>query len=110
MTAYCPQKSESFIVSMLEIVETSDEARIWVAGFLAGNEPEGNRMYGEQFFEFADDDPQVERWREALRLFRRTGAWEADRICERCGAEMLPSEMPGLVCGACRSAERTGSA
>lgn len=83
----------------------SAEAEIWISGYLAGNEPPGEEMYGEEWFELADDDPRFERWRRAIALFHQTGVWVTDRPpCERCGSEMLPSEPAGAVCSACRDA------
>jgi len=67
-----------------EIEEMSAEAEIWISGYLAGNEPSGEEMYGEEWFEFADVDPRVERWRRAIALFRQTGVWATD--CRASGA------------------------
>ncbi|MDQ6726113.1 MAG: hypothetical protein M3066_08125 [Actinomycetota bacterium] len=105
ISAWCPHNDRGFSVSLGEIEEMSAEAEIWINGYLAGNEPPGEEMYGEEWFELADDDPRFERWRRAITLFHQTGVWVTDRLpCERCGSEMLPSEPPGTVCSACRDA------
>jgi hypothetical protein len=38
MAAYCPPTAKDVCVSIDEIRAMSDEATLWVAGFLAGNE------------------------------------------------------------------------
>jgi hypothetical protein len=62
-------------VAKRDIAELSPEAEVWMAGFLAGNEPEPQEMFGPGITEAADDDPRVQRWRQALAEFRRTGWW-----------------------------------
>jgi hypothetical protein len=79
MYAFCPHEAQGFSVSLSEIAEMSSEAASWIDGFLAGNGPDGQEMFGAEFHDFADDDPRVERWREAIRAFRRSGEWPTDR-------------------------------
>jgi len=65
MEAYCPHQRNGFSVSMNEVTEASPEARIWMAGFLRGNEPSPPEE---------DDLQQV--WRASVQAFRRIGVWE----------------------------------
>jgi hypothetical protein len=68
MEAYCPHERRDFSVSMNEVTEASVEARIWMAGFLRGNEPSP-----------PDADGLEQVWRTSLQTFRRTGVWEQPR-------------------------------
>ncbi len=35
-------------------------------------------------------------------LFAQTGVWvDQERVCEGCGAELLPSSLAGLICERC---------
>ncbi len=99
MRAWCPVKRAGFNVSKSEIETCSIEARWWINGFLAGNEPpppldaDGNQL--------ADDDSRLARWRDASRHFPETGIWvEQERHCSCCGVELLPTQ-PGLRCPEC---------
>jgi hypothetical protein len=51
-----------------DMVELSPEAAVWMAGFLAGNEPEPEEMFGPGITEAADDDPRMQRWRQVGRV------------------------------------------
>jgi hypothetical protein len=74
MHVYAPSIDRGYIVSLSEIAEMSNLARVWIAGFLAGNEPSLNDYLGcDDAGDLADDDPDVLRWIEACRRFRSTG-------------------------------------
>jgi len=75
MGAWFPDMGMYLRVSKRDIAELSPEAEAWMAGFLAGNEPEPQDMFGPGGTEAADDDPRMVRWRQALAEFRRTGWW-----------------------------------
>ena len=64
--------------SMSDIVEATDTANAWIAGFLAGSEPDATTMFGVGFLD-DDDDPRWERWTEALSEYRRSGEWPHER-------------------------------
>jgi hypothetical protein len=49
MSARCPHSDRGFSVSLGQIEEMSAEAEIWIDGYLAGNEPPGEEMDGEEF-------------------------------------------------------------
>lgn len=75
MSAYCPEGKVGFAVSLSEIKEMSPESARWVAGFLTGNEPRPEDMFGLGMRDAHDSDPRWERWRRALAEFRATGDW-----------------------------------
>ena len=99
MRAWCPNKQLGFNVSKSEIKECSLEAHYWIQGFLSGNEPDAPRDENGDYL--ADDDPNYERWRAAIKQFPETGLWVVqDRTCEVCGQELLPTQ-PGMTCPKC---------
>lgn len=75
MGAYCPKGDFGYSVSLHEIEEMSPESARWVAGFLAGNEPGPDDMFGPGIHDTPEEDPHWQRWRDALSEFRTTGAW-----------------------------------
>ena len=75
MSAYCPTDGIHYSVSLSEIEEMSPEARRWVAGFLAGNEPRPEDMFGPAIHDAYDSDPRWRRWRDAIAEFRNSGSW-----------------------------------
>ena len=75
MGAYCPDRDVGYSVSISEIEDMSPEAARWVAGFLSGNEPSPEDMFGPGIHDAHDSDPRWERWRAALADFRATGEW-----------------------------------
>ena len=88
--AWCPSKQLGFRVSMSEIADCSKETTYFLKGFLAGQEP------GPPVDDDGDllppGDPEYRAWVHATELFRQTGSWnERFRICEQCGARLLPS-------------------
>jgi hypothetical protein len=108
MLAYCPHESHSFSVSLYEIEDMSAESHLWIAGYLAGQEPRGEEMYGEVFHDLDPDDLRYQLWLRARALFRITGIWQAGRTCERCGKDLLPSEPLDSVCLACQGTTTVG--
>jgi hypothetical protein len=88
MRAWCPDKQVSYNVSLAEMGQMPQEARYWVAGFLAGNQP-GPPPPPD--FD-ADTDPgDLVAWRSAIGRFHRTGQWFGRwRTCQACGRVLLP--------------------
>lgn len=70
-----PTGRRSIRFSLSEVTDASVLARAWIAGFLAGSEPEPNDMFGPGMVDAADDDPRWNRWRSAIAEYRRTGSW-----------------------------------
>lgn len=64
--AYCPHSDQGFNVSKNQIRTLSPEAELWLAGFLAGNEPHP-----------AEEGDEAQ-WDRAVVEFRRTGQWPLD--------------------------------
>ncbi|NEQ28535.1 MAG: hypothetical protein F6K28_58120 [Microcoleus sp. SIO2G3] len=86
-------------MSKSEIEECSLEARYWIQGFLAGNEPDAPVDAEGDYL--SDDDPKYERWRAAVKQFPETGLWVvSERTCESCGEDLLPTQ-PGMRCPKC---------
>ena len=87
MQAWCPEKQVSYNVSLAEMGQMSQEARYWVAGFLAGNLPGPPPPDLD-----ADPDPgDLAAWRAATGRFRRTGLWYGRwSTCQACGRVLLP--------------------
>src|SRR4051812_45423141 len=71
MTAWCPNRQVTFYVSKSEIEDCSTEASYWIAGFLAGSEPDAPR--DQQGDYLPDDDPEYQRWQAAIPQFLETG-------------------------------------
>ena len=88
MRAWCPHEQLGYNVSLAEMGQMSQEARYWVAGFLAGNQPGEPPPPGFD----ADIDPgDLIAWRAAIGRFRRTGQWFGRwRTCQTCGRVLLP--------------------
>jgi hypothetical protein len=88
MSAWCPHEQVRYNVSLSGMGQMSPEARYYVAGFLAGNEP-GPPLP-------PDDDVDIEpadlaAWVAATGRFRRTGLWFGRwRTCQTCGCVLLP--------------------
>jgi hypothetical protein len=102
MKAYCPNKNVTFNVSKSEIADCSLEAKYWIMGFLAGNEPDAPR--DEQGDYLPENTSQYQRWRAAIQQFPVTGIWVVqDRVCENCGDLLLPTQL-GLKCPKCSQA------
>lgn len=90
LSAWCPSMRRGFSVSKSEIAECSNETTYFLQGFLSGQEP-GAPSDGEGDL-LPPDDPEYRAWIRATALFQETGSWNARfRICERCGARLLPS-------------------
>ncbi|WP_405092098.1 hypothetical protein OG767_03335 [Micromonospora sp. NBC_01392] len=86
MAAWCPHEGVGYNVSRAEMGAMSEEARYFVAGFLAGNEPGYPvDVDGET------DEADLSAWRAALARFRRTGSWYGRwGTCQVCGCVLLP--------------------
>jgi hypothetical protein len=76
MAAYCPHldSGRDVCVSLGEIRTMSDESALWAAGFLAGNEPSGEAVFGDAWDAVPGDARETE-WRRAAFDFRCTGEW-----------------------------------
>ncbi|MDW3849461.1 hypothetical protein NMK34_22875 [Micromonospora sp. BRA006-A] len=86
MAAWCPHESVGYNVSRAQMGAMSEEARYFVAGFLAGSEPR-YPLDADGGTEEAD----LNAWRAALSRFRRTGSWHGRwGTCRVCGCVLLP--------------------
>ena len=65
----------TFIISKGEVREASDAACSWIAGYLTGNEPEPENLFGESIHDAGEDDARWSRWDDAVAMFRQTGSW-----------------------------------
>jgi hypothetical protein len=88
MSAFCPHMPGGFSVTLSEIEDMSDESRLWIAGYLHGNEPRPELMFGDQIYEADDDDPRWTQWRAAVQRFDATGEWPDTQ--RRLAAAKLP--------------------
>ena len=88
MAAWCPAKKVSYNVSLAEMGQMSQQARYYVAGFLAGNQPGPPPPPDPD----TDIDPgDLTAWKAAAGRFRRTGLWLGRwRTCHTCGRVLLP--------------------
>ena len=76
MEAYCEAHDRTFAVCRSEIERCSHEAEYWIRGFLFGTEPPP--PLDPDGYEIDDlDDWRWRRWRDAIEVFRRVGAWPA---------------------------------
>jgi hypothetical protein len=73
IAAYDPRENVSFNVNVWEIGESSAETRIWLAGYLAGNEPDPPD--GEVVDPITGDHPSYQRWLRGIETYRREGNW-----------------------------------
>lgn len=90
LSAWCTTKNQRFRVSKSEIAECSRETTYYLKGFLAGQEP-GPPVSADGDV-LPPDDPEQHAWIDAADLFLETGIWSSQfRICEQCGARLLPS-------------------
>jgi len=101
MAAWCPAKKVSYNVSLAEMGQMSQQARYYVAGFLAGNQPGPPPPPDPD----ADIDPgDLTAWKAAAGRFRRTGLWLGRwRTCHTCGRVLVPDnrrrQLPGTPPG-----------
>lgn len=59
-----------------DVVDASPQARIWIEGFLVGNEPDFTEWLDvppNGAMDIDDDDPRYDEWHAELRQFRRRG-------------------------------------
>lgn len=86
LAAWCPHAGVGYNVSLGEMGAMSEEARYFVAGFLAGNEPDCPAAD-----EGEGNEADLLAWRAATRRFRRTGSWYGRwGTCQACGCVLLP--------------------
>lgn len=88
MSAWCPDTKVSYNVSLAEMGQMSQQARYYVTGFLAGNQP----GWPPPPDPGDDIDPgDLTAWKAAASRFRRTGLWIGRwRTCQACGRVLLP--------------------
>ena len=97
--AWCPTKGEVFNVSKAEMDSSSEEAKIWLKGYLAGCEPEAPRT--ELGTPLECEAPRHQFWLKSVELFAATGSWySGDRNGEGCKEPLLPSIL-GTHCQEC---------
>jgi hypothetical protein len=72
-TAWCPLKKRSTNCSLSDVKDASKEARYWLKGFLAGNEPPPPR--GESGYSLEASSPEFKDWEKRARRFQKTGVW-----------------------------------
>ena len=90
LSAWCPSKRRSFCVSKSEIKDCSRETSYFLKGFLSGQE--SRAPLDDDGDLLPPDDPEYQAWARATELFHQTGSWnDRFRICDRCGAWLLPS-------------------
>ncbi len=91
MTAWCPDRSDRYCVSLDEMGEMSVATGYFVRGFLAGNAPD-IPVDGE--WNTAEEDGVA--WESALEAFHREGSWRHHwHTCEDCGRVLLPTNHTG---------------
>ena len=73
MRAWCPTEGVTFSISKPAIGDCSEQARYWIAGFLAGSEPDAPR--DEEGDYLPDEDPRQRRWQQAIVDYANTGVW-----------------------------------
>jgi hypothetical protein len=60
-----------------DVIDASPQARIWIQGFLTGNEPSLAEWLcvtpDEAFVHERHDDPKFQEWKRELRRFRQRG-------------------------------------
>lgn len=64
-------------ISMADVIAASDSARVWLAGYFAGCEPEPHDMFGPGIHDAPSEDPRWQRDMDASKRFRETGEWPA---------------------------------
>ena len=72
-TAWCPLKKRMANCSFSDVRSTSTEAKYWLKGFLAGNEPPPPREETGQVSDSASRE--FKAWERAARRFQKTGSW-----------------------------------
>jgi hypothetical protein len=74
IAGYSESLRSGYIFSLSEVEDASPSARAWIDGFLAGNEPDLDEYLGfGEVWDLGDNDPDVVRWIDACRRFRRGG-------------------------------------
>ena len=73
MWAWCPANERSFFVSKADMGDMSEQARYWVKGFLAGNQP-GPPVDKDGDVDFESDEYRV--WQTRIDKFEQAGIWE----------------------------------
>src|SRR5436190_16859583 len=59
------ERDEYLSLSKSELTDASSGAQYWIAGYLAGAEPDPDEMFGAAMHDAIDDDPRWQRWRDA---------------------------------------------
>lgn len=91
-----PHHGMALSTSLHELSECSNEAALWLRGYLQGSAPEA--WFDDPDFDYADDDPRTELWEHAVAIYQQTGTWAVGRECEVCGTELLPSSPAEFLC------------
>jgi len=74
MSAFCPHLAHLYYnVSIVEVEESSPEARLWMRGFVAGSEPDS--PLDSEGYELDEADPKFEAWEAARPGYLETGYW-----------------------------------
>jgi len=104
MYACWTDEGDGFSISKNEIVDASNLAKVWIDGFLAGNEPTLSEFLGvsnELASSLLDDDPAVDRWRKSLKRFRVSGT-ASPQVCRPSVPfpdVFVPIERPWIAAG-----------
>jgi hypothetical protein len=75
MAAWSSRLGRRITLSKDEIEEAAPKAETWIDGFLAGNEPPPEELFGPSILDADDADPRWTSWRMEVRGFRDTGRW-----------------------------------
>ncbi len=76
MWAWCPVKQRSFFVSKDEILESSEQTKYWVKGFLSGNQPSPPKNENQDV-DYTSDEYKL--WKENIREFEQSGIWDIEQ-------------------------------
>ena len=76
-SVWFPDEGESFSTTLGEIDSMTDDARSWIAGILAGNEPDIWEYLGVDRF-YDPTEAEYLRWQNFTARFRQTGVYPFD--------------------------------
>jgi hypothetical protein len=91
-----PHHQTALSTSLHHLSECSEEAALWLRGYLQGSTPKA--WFEDEDFDYAEDDERTRLWWEAAAGYQLTGTWAEGRTCKMCGRKLLPSSPPGLRC------------